>query len=228
MRIRVFAMAIVMSSFLHAPAADAQTMDPASMFFPTSTAACVPPGGVAAGTYSNIGSQACINNLLAMCCSGTATAGSCSCNLSSCTGSITCGGVAVTVTPFADPGGTISPNTPQTTAAGQTVTFTVTPSAGRVAAVGGTCGGTLVGTTYTTSVINANCTVVVTFPSSCLDVDGNGQFDALTDGLMLIRAMFGLTGTPVTNGAIGSGPSRTTWAQIRSFLNTACGTNFLP
>ncbi|MBK7473243.1 MAG: hypothetical protein IPI73_24065 [Betaproteobacteria bacterium] len=41
-----------------------------------------------------------------------------------------------------------------------------------------------------------------------LDVDGNGGIDALTDGLILIRAMFGLTGTSVTNGVIGSGSPR--------------------
>ena len=62
-----------------------------------------------------------------------------------------------------------------------------------------------------------------------LDVDGNGSIDALTDGLILIRAMFGLTGPAVTNGVIGGGmPTRTTWAQIQSYLNANCGTNFAP
>ncbi|MEO8137563.1 MAG: hypothetical protein ABI831_26715 [Betaproteobacteria bacterium] len=68
------------------------------------------------------------------------------------------------------------------------------------------------------------------FGSACsLDVDGNNAIDALTDGLMLIRAMFGLTGTSVTNSAIGSGaPTRTTWAQIQPFLNGSCGSTFAP
>jgi len=62
-----------------------------------------------------------------------------------------------------------------------------------------------------------------------LDADGNGAIDALSDGLLILRAMFGLTGTAVTNGAIGSGtPSRTTWAQLRDFFNTSCGANFAP
>src|SRR5438067_11333545 len=66
-------------------------------------------------------------------------------------------------------------------------------------------------------------------PSSCsLDVDGNGSIDALTDGLLLIRAMFGLTGTAVTNGAIGPGAPRFSWQQIQQFLNGNCGTNFSP
>lgn len=62
-----------------------------------------------------------------------------------------------------------------------------------------------------------------------MDIDGNGTIDALTDGLMLLRAMFGLTGTAVTQGAVGSGsPSRSTWAQIQPYLNANCGTNFAP
>ncbi len=66
--------------------------------------------------------------------------------------------------------------------------------------------------------------------SGCtLDVDGNGAQDALTDGLLIIRALFGLTGTAVTSGAIGSGsPMRTTWAQIQPYLNGKCGANFAP
>lgn len=62
-----------------------------------------------------------------------------------------------------------------------------------------------------------------------LDVDGNGVVDAPTDGLMITRAMFGLTGSAVTNGAIGTGtPARTSWDAIRTHLNTTCGTSFAP
>jgi hypothetical protein len=35
-----------------------------------------------------------------------------------------------------------------------------------------------------------------------LDVDGNGQYDALTDGLLLLRDMFGLTDTALVSGAV--------------------------
>ena len=65
-------------------------------------------------------------------------------------------------------------------------------------------------------------------PPCDLDVDGNGTIDALTDGLMVVRAMLGLTGTAVTSGALGGSPIRTTWAQIQPFLNNNCGTNFAP
>ena len=61
-----------------------------------------------------------------------------------------------------------------------------------------------------------------------LDIDGNGGLDALTDGLMVIRALFGLTGTSVTNGAVGASPTRGTWSLIQSYLNANCGTGFGP
>lgn len=65
-------------------------------------------------------------------------------------------------------------------------------------------------------------------PPCSVDIDGNGQVDALSDGLILLRAMFGQTGSSVTNNAIGSGAIRNTWALIRSYLNGNCGANFAP
>ena len=60
-----------------------------------------------------------------------------------------------------------------------------------------------------------------------LDVDGNGATDGLTDGLLIMRAMFGLTGTAVTDGAVGGPtPSRGDWNAIRSHLNSNCGTSY--
>lgn len=113
---------------------------------------------------------------------------------------------------------------------GQILVFTLTPSAFHGRAVTGTCGGTLVGNIFTTNAIHKNCTVIASFPDlGCLDVDGNGLVQPLTDGLMLLRAMLGLKLTAVTNGAIGTGtPTRTTWATIQPFLNANCGTNFAP
>lgn len=61
-----------------------------------------------------------------------------------------------------------------------------------------------------------------------LDVDGNGIKDALTDGLIILRALFGLTGTAVTSGgAVGPGATRSSWTALQSFLNSGCGTSFL-
>jgi len=59
-----------------------------------------------------------------------------------------------------------------------------------------------------------------------LDIDQNGSTDPATDGLLIMRAMFGLTGTAVTNGAIGAGALRANWTAIRTYLNTSCGAAF--
>jgi hypothetical protein len=61
-----------------------------------------------------------------------------------------------------------------------------------------------------------------------LDADGNGLLDALTDGLILIRAMFGLSGPAVTNGAVYPGAPRQQWSDISAFFNANCGTTFAP
>ena len=45
---------------------------------------------------------------------------------------------------------------------------------------------------------------------------------------MLMRAMFGLTGAAVTNGAVSVSATRPTWADIRGYLNASCGTSFGP
>ncbi|MBK7473636.1 MAG: hypothetical protein IPI73_26365 [Betaproteobacteria bacterium] len=66
------------------------------------------------------------------------------------------------------------------------------------------------------------------FGGCSLDIDGNTQIDALTDGLMLLRAMFGLTGPSVTNGAVGQNATRATWELIRPYLNGNCGGAFPP
>jgi hypothetical protein len=62
-----------------------------------------------------------------------------------------------------------------------------------------------------------------------LDLDGSGGApNAASDGLMLVRAMLGFTGTDVTNGAVAGSPPRSTWAHIRPYLNANCGTSFAP
>lgn len=71
--------------------------------------------------------------------------------------------VTHTVTPSAGPNGSISPSAPQVVNDGATKQFIVTPNTGFSASVGGTCGGSLSGTTYTTAAIIGDCTVSVTF-----------------------------------------------------------------
>ncbi len=59
-----------------------------------------------------------------------------------------------------------------------------------------------------------------------LDIDDNGTSLAESDGILLLRAMFGLTGTAVTHGALGEAPrNREDWAAIKVYLNTTCNMN---
>ncbi|MBL8514456.1 MAG: hypothetical protein JNJ55_10740, partial [Betaproteobacteria bacterium] len=71
--------------------------------------------------------------------------------------------LSYTVTSSAGAGGAISPASTQTVLPGGQLTFTITPNMGFIPSVGGTCGGTLSGSTYTTNAINSNCTVVASF-----------------------------------------------------------------
>lgn len=50
------------------------------------------------------------------------------------------------------------------------------------------------------------------------DIDGNGEVDALTDGLLLLRYLFGLTGESLINSAIGLGSSRTSSSAVAQYL----------
>ena len=56
-----------------------------------------------------------------------------------------------------------------------------------------------------------------------LDIDGNGATDALTDGLLAMRSMFGFSGSALVSGAIGTGATRNTAAEIALFLGRGTG-----
>ena len=54
-----------------------------------------------------------------------------------------------------------------------------------------------------------------------LDIDDNGQTDALTDGILAIRYLFGFTGDALIANAIGPNASRSTASEIITYLNGA-------
>ena len=56
-----------------------------------------------------------------------------------------------------------------------------------------------------------------------LDIDGDGQVHATTDGLMLLRVALRLGGDAVVANAAVAGLPRTTWAQVRPYLVMQCG-----
>jgi hypothetical protein len=100
-----------------------------------------------------------------------------------------------TITASAGTGGMISPSGAVAAEGGASTTFTLTPDAGYAASsVGGTCGGTLSGNTYTTKAITKNCTVTASFKAQTV-----------------ITASAGANGTISPAGAVGvaSGTSGT-------------------
>lgn len=82
------------------------------------------------------------------------------------------------VTPSAGPNGSIDPSVAQTVNAFSTTSFSVQPQGGYMATVGGSCGGTLTGTTYTTNPVTTHCSVDATFaplPVVSTVLVGNGS-----------------------------------------------------
>ena len=51
-----------------------------------------------------------------------------------------------------------------------------------------------------------------------LDVDDDGQTAPLTDGLLLLRYLFGFEGSALINGAMGSNANRATASEVGDFL----------
>ena len=52
-----------------------------------------------------------------------------------------------------------------------------------------------------------------------LDVDDNGDVAALTDGLLVLRFLFGFTGATLVSGAIGDGAARSSPAAVAAYLD---------
>lgn len=53
-----------------------------------------------------------------------------------------------------------------------------------------------------------------------LDIDGNDKVDALTDGLVILRYVFGLRGDVLIGGVVASDATRTTAEEIEAYLAT--------
>ena len=53
-----------------------------------------------------------------------------------------------------------------------------------------------------------------------LDVDANGAADALTDGLLIIRYMFGLRGDALVAGAVGPNAMRAMPQDVEAYIKS--------
>ena len=62
-----------------------------------------------------------------------------------------------------------------------------------------------------------------------LDADGDGQSLAMTDGLLILRAMLGLTGDALTAGAVNTAhPNARNAQQILTWIESTHGVACLP
>lgn len=106
-----------------------------------------------------------------------------------------------TVTPsVGTPSGTITPNNPQTVNNGDTKTFTLAAATGfHIDTVGGTCGGTLTGSSFETDPVTADCTVIANFAADPPVID-------VTPASLAASQQAGLTSTQtLTIANIGGG-----------------------
>ena len=105
------------------------------------------------------------------------------------------------VTPAARSGGSIAPSSPTSVANLNRINFTVKPNGGyKIASVGGTCGGSLSGNTYTTNAVTAACTVEASFTEITYDVTpsagANGSISPATAQTIAQGATTTFTVTP--------------------------------
>ena len=52
-----------------------------------------------------------------------------------------------------------------------------------------------------------------------IDIDGNGAADALTDGVLVVRHLFGFTGNSLIDGAVSTNATRTTADEIQTYIS---------
>ena len=58
----------------------------------------------------------------------------------------------------------------------------------------------------------------LTLSDSQLDIDGDGESKPLTDGLLLIRYLFGFSGDSLISGAVGTGATRDTSEEVEAYI----------
>lgn len=61
-----------------------------------------------------------------------------------------------------------------------------------------------------------------------IDIDNNGRIDALTDGLIILRYLFGLSGDTLTNGVLANDAERVTIEDIESHMDRLSSFNQPP
>ena len=106
--------------------------------------------------------------------------------------------VTHTVTPSAGANGSLNPATPQTVNHEFTIQFTVTPASNyHIDTVSG-CGGSLVGSTYTTGAVTADCSVTASFAINQYTLTYSAGSNGTITGTSPQTVNYGASGTAVT------------------------------
>lgn len=72
----------------------------------------------------------------------------------------------------------------------------------------------------TSAEVETNVTEASNSSTSFADIDGSGSVDALTDGLLLLRYLFGFTGDSLIDAAVANGASRQSAADIEAYIES--------
>lgn len=127
------------------------------------------------------------------------------------------GGATYTVTASAGSGGTISPSGDVTVSSGATRSFTVTASSGyQISSMGGSCpSGSLVGSTYTTGAVTADCTVVANFSQTSANTGSYcSNIPSALQGTVIC--------SPNASGLFGSpGGNMDNWSEYTGYIAEA-------
>lgn len=108
-----------------------------------------------------------------------------------------------------------------TFAVGTAVTLTATPDTGyQFTGWLGPCTGAATCSFMITAATTASATFApASLGAPRIDVDDNSRCEAVTDGLLVIRYLFGLSGSSLVQGAVGQEAARLTEPQVTSYLN---------
>jgi hypothetical protein len=63
-------------------------------------------------------------------------------------------------------------------------------------------------------------TSTVTPTGKKIDIDGNGVVEALTDGLLILRRVFGFSGTTLTSGAVAGNCTRCDPTAVANYIDS--------
>ena len=126
-------------------------------------------------------------------------------------------------------GGTVSLAS-QPAYAGVSAAVTASPAAGYVinTVIATGCSVTRVGNNITTSPLTAACSIVVTFRAACnLDIDQDNAVLPMTDGLLILRRMLGLSNGALVSNAYNPLGLRTAALDIANAIDPMISSNTL-